>query len=150
MTAQASTAAQTSLVLKRVFSVPREKVFEAWNNPEMLKQWLAPAGYSTPEAEVDLRVGGRYRVVMRHDEKGAVHTAVGEYREITSPERLVFTWMWEEGDQHEMLITIDFREEGGSTEMIFKHERFASTEDRTNHEQGWTSSFEKLSALISA
>ena len=150
MTAPASTAAQTSLIMKRSFPAPRDKVFDAWTDPEMMKQWLAPVGYSTPEAEADLRVGGRYRVVMKHDEKGATHTAVGEYREIKRPERLVFTWSWEEGDRHEMLITIELRDQGGSTEMVFKHERFASEESRTNHEQGWTSSFEKLAQCVSA
>jgi uncharacterized protein YndB with AHSA1/START domain len=134
--------------MKRIFSAPREKVFEAWTNPEMMNQWLAPVGYSTPEAEADLRTGGRYRVVMKHDEKGATHTAVGEYREVAPPERLVFTWTWEEGDKHEMLITIEFRDQGGSTEMIFKHERFASEENRNNHEEGWASSFEKLAELV--
>ena len=86
-----------ALELTHRFAAPREEVFDAWTNPEVLKRWWAAAPtWSTPLAEIDLREGGRYRLSMRTD-VGEVHTVGGEYREIRPPERLAYTWAWEEG-----------------------------------------------------
>ena len=91
------TEREVALELTHRFGAPRERVFEAWTNPDVLKRWWAAAAtWETPLAEVDLREGGGYRLSMKTDE-GDVHTVYGEYREIRPPERLSYTWSWEEG-----------------------------------------------------
>lgn len=86
--------AETSLKITRRFDASREKVFKAWTDPQALKKWFAPADtYETPAAEVDLRVGGRYRIVMKSRD-GEEHRVGGAHREIRAPEKLVFAWGW--------------------------------------------------------
>jgi len=86
---------ETRLSLTRTFSAPREKVFRAWTDPEELKKWWGPPGYSTPTADVDLRVGGAYRFGMMELPDGEVFYLAGTYREVRPPEKLVYTWNWE-------------------------------------------------------
>lgn len=137
--AESARKPETTLYLKRTFPAPRLRVFEAWTNPEVMKSWFCPGeDYSTPLAEVDLRVGGRYRVAMKSHARNTVHTATGVYREIKSPERLVFTWCWEgEPENGESIVTLEFRDLGGSTELHLIHEHFPSEEVRHEHEKGW-------------
>ena len=90
---------EIALELSHRFAAPREKVFEAWTDPEVLRRWWAAAPtWDTPLAEVDLREGGSYRLSMRTD-TGEVHTVRGEYTEVRPPERLAYTWAWEEGPE---------------------------------------------------
>src|SRR6202167_6654402 len=89
---------ETSLRLQRTYDAPAEDVFDACTNPEVLRRWWkANLAWITPVAEVDLRVGGRYRISMEDPENGTKHTAVGEYSEVSRPTRLVYSWQWEEG-----------------------------------------------------
>ena len=100
---------ETILILKHVFSAPRQKVFDAWTQPALLKQWFAPSDeFDNPVVDVDLRVGGKYRIIMRHVPKNVQHAAIGEYREIRPPERLVFTWAWEGGNEAKCLLLLSF------------------------------------------
>lgn len=86
-----TTTQETTLQIKRTFAAPREKVFQAWTDPAALKRWFGPSDdFSTPVAEVDLRVGGRYRIHMKSPD-GQPHTVHGVYREVTPPAKLVFT-----------------------------------------------------------
>jgi len=149
-TAVATPSTETTLITKRTFAASRNKVFEAWTTPEMLKQWFtASAEYESPLAEVDLRIGGRFRMAMQHIAKGTTHTATGVYREIKPPDRLVFTWEWEgETVNGQSLVTVELREVGTSTEMIFKQEFFPSKKIRDDHEQGWTGCFGNLARII--
>jgi uncharacterized protein YndB with AHSA1/START domain len=88
---------EVALELTHRFAAPREQVFDAWTNPDVLKRWWAAgATWETPLAEIDPREGGSYRLSMRTDE-GEVHTVFGKYREVRPPERLAYTWTWEEG-----------------------------------------------------
>ena len=84
-----SISPDTTLQLKRTFEAPRERVYRAWTDPEEMKNWAAPSEDYEVAAVVDLRVGGKYRIQMTHRD-GAVHTAHGEYREVSPPEKLVF------------------------------------------------------------
>ncbi|MDH3458647.1 MAG: SRPBCC domain-containing protein, partial [Gemmatimonadota bacterium] len=95
-----------------------------------------------------LKVGGRYRLAMRSAE-GKSHTAVGTYREIVRPTRLVYTWSWEEGGSNteETLVTVEFNAVGGATEVVLTHERFATAESRDDHLRGWTSCVDRLEAI---
>ncbi|MBM2846979.1 MAG: Activator of Hsp90 ATPase 1 family protein [Bacteroidetes bacterium] len=149
-TTVATPSTETTLIMKRTFAVPRSRVFEAWTKPEMLKQWFtASAEYVSPLAEIDLRIGGRFRMAMKHITKGTTHTATGVYREIRPPDRLVFTWEWEgETENGQSLVTIELRDAGASTEMIFKQEFFPSKKIRDDHEKGWTGCFGNLTRLV--
>ena len=152
-----ATTEQTTLQIKRTFRASREQVFQAWTNPEALKKWFGPTDdFTTLVAEVDLRVGGRYRIQMKAP-NGEDHTVVGTYREIQAPAKLVFTWSWEagggcggsEGDGPlETLVTVELNEKGAETEVVLTHERFPNAESRDKHNEGWTGCLSRLGNAI--
>ena len=148
--APTSQTAPVTLRLTRSFAAPREKVFRAWTDPEALKQWAAPGDLTTPLAEVDLRVGGRYRIHMRTPD-GTAHKVTGVYQTVDPPRRLVYTWFWEnKPEQGDTLVTVEFHERGSATEVTLTHERFPSGDVRDRHEQGWMGCLEKLGALLAS
>jgi uncharacterized protein YndB with AHSA1/START domain len=138
----------TSLRISRLIQAAPETVFGAWTQPAQLKQWSAPEGITLEAAEVDLKIGGRYRLAMRTAE-GEAHTAVGTYREIVRPTRLVYTWSWEGNDPagDETLVTVEFNAVGGATEVVLTHERFTTAESRDDHLQGWNSCLDRLETV---
>jgi uncharacterized protein YndB with AHSA1/START domain len=133
--------------VRRVFDAPPERVFRAWTTPDELTRWHAPAGMTCYLAEVDLRVGGRYRIGMR-DPSGGEHVTVGTYRVIDPPRRLAFSWRFETTEDHagngETLVTIECIPSGTGTELVLTHEGFLNEDARTAHEHGWTEIVEKL------
>jgi uncharacterized protein YndB with AHSA1/START domain len=131
------------LQLRRTFQAPRERVWRAWTSAEELKRWHAPAPLTTPDAQVDLRVGGKYLIAMRAPD-GAEHRAIGVYREIDPPKKLVFTWTWEGGTLGETLVTVEFFDRGPATELVLTHERFPNDEERDRHQDGWSKVLDKL------
>lgn len=135
----------TSLQVSRRIRADAETVFRAWTDPEELRQWSCPEGATVEDAQVDLRVGGKYRVRMKGSE-GEIHTAVGVYRAIEPARRLVYTWDWEEDDHKigESLVTVEFKKRGDATEVILTHERFPNGEATKAHEKGWTSCLNRL------
>lgn len=139
-----------ALNLRRTFKAPRERVFRAWTDPEMLAKWWGPETRSCPFAELDPRPGGRWRTCMR-DQDGDEAWVQGVYREVDPPARLVFTWAWEDKGVpgHETLVTIDFLDRDGATEMIFTHEGFETEDGRNLHNEGWTSSLVCLEQTLS-
>lgn len=146
--AQSTSAAKPALKITRGYSCPREKVFRAWTDPEIMKRWFAPSDeFSVSEAEVDARISGRYRIVMRAPD-GEYHRVGGVYRECSPPARLVFTWAWESTPERESLVTVEFKDLGKSTEVILTHERFADEEARDKHEQGWNGCIARLERLL--
>ena len=142
---------ETTLYLKRTFAAPRQKVYEAWTKPEVIRQWFAAApDMEGTTAEIDLRVGGTYRIGMRNIPKNIHHTARGVYKEIVPNERISFTWSWEERpDEPESLVTIEFRDAGNSTEMNLTHSRFVSKQRRDEHEGGWNGCFVRMEKIFS-
>jgi uncharacterized protein YndB with AHSA1/START domain len=144
-----STKTDTSLRLSRVIQGDPDTVFRAWTEPAQLERWSCPEGLTVGDAQVELRVGGRYRLRMRGPE-GQVHTAVGMYREIVRPHRLVYTWQWEEEDHAvgETLVTVEFNDLDGSTELVLTHELFPNTEATSDHQEGWTSCLDRLERLF--
>lgn len=140
--------ARTSLRLTRFFKAPRQKVFEAWTNPDLLRRWMGPAEVTVTSAEVTPKVGGGYRIEMFKPEAGTRWIASGAFREIVPGEKLVMTWGWDRPDRYETLLTVLFAEKDGGTELTLLHERFATEEDLGGHEHGWTGSLEKLSAVV--
>ena len=138
----------TALTLRRTFQASRERVFRAWTSPEEMKRWKGPGDRTTPIVEVDLRVGGAYRVHMRTPD-GNEARLVGVYREIDPPKKLVYTWTWETSpEMGETLVTVEFFERGRATEVVLKHELFPAAEARDKHEQGWCGSLDKLAAIL--
>lgn len=136
-----------TLQLRRTFRAPRERVFRAWTSPEELKRWHAPPPSTTPLVELDLRVGGKYRIHMRAPD-GAEHHAVGVYREIDPPKKLVFTWSWEGGDMNDTLVTVEFLDRGATTELVLTHELFPNDDVSAKHEAGWSAALDKLAQVL--
>lgn len=140
--------ATLTLVLKRTIAVPRARVFDAWTTPEVMRQWFCPnESFSVDIAEVDLRVGGTFRIGMRRPDN-KVHVATGIYREIRKPEKLVFTWSWEH-DPMDTLITLTFNDLGNTTELVLKHEALPDVPRRDDHEHGWNGCLNHLDGFLS-
>ena len=140
----AELAARPSLTLKRRFNAAPEKVYAAWADPQKLVQWFGPASVreDSVKAEIDLRVGGSYRISF--DANGQYNQVGGVYREVVPNERLVFTWAWHSTPERESLVSISIRPEGSGTLLTFHHAQFADTKARDNHERGWTEFLVKL------
>lgn len=146
------TGSEPTLVITRMFDAPREAVWAAWTDPKQIVQWSGPQNFTVPHWEADARVGGAWRLCMNSPEYGDLWQH-GVYHEITPPERLVFTFAWEErgGDpEHVMLITLTFADVAGKTEMRFHQVPFASVESRDSHDHGWSECFDKLAAHLEA
>ena len=143
-----STTTDTSLRLTRIIIAEPKAVFDAWTRPEQLNQWSAPEGMDVA-AEVDLRVGGRYRLRMTNAD-GEVFTATGEYREIEPSRRLSYTWSWEEtgNDHYETLVTVEFHDRDGATEVVLTHELFPDAGIAGKHSEGWTSCLNRLEVVF--
>jgi uncharacterized protein YndB with AHSA1/START domain len=151
----ATTASDRDLVITRVIDAPREKVFKAWTDPELLKQWFAPLPYTTPIAELDVRPGGANLIVMR-DPQGNDLPNRGVYLEVVKNERLVFTnaytKAWEPSEKPFMTVILTFEDESGKTKYtaLVRHWTVA---DRETHEkmgfyQGWGQCADQLEALV--
>jgi uncharacterized protein YndB with AHSA1/START domain len=128
-----------TLRIERTFDAPAERVFDAWTSEEVMRRWFhANAAWDTPVAEVDLRVGGALRLVMRDPAEGVEHGANGRYLEIDRPRRLAFTWVWDR-DGRETLIELDFEEEpDGATTVHLTHSGLVDVEAVRDHDDGWT------------
>jgi len=146
-------AARPELTMVRSFAAPRELVFRAWTEPQMLGRWSCPRGFTLPFAESDISEGGAYRTCMRGPD-GTDHWLGGVYREIASPSRLVFTHSWLDEDgrpEHETLVTVTFEETpDGATRMRFNQAFFPTESSRDGHRGGWSESFDKLDDLLAA
>jgi uncharacterized protein YndB with AHSA1/START domain len=141
----------SAIRIERTFRAPAGAVFEAWTSAEMLRRWYPPgADWETPVAEVDLRVGGELRLVMR-DPNGEEFGGGGEYREITPPTRLVFTWTWDRADagQETQLVEVDFTERSdGTTTVVLTNRGLRDEASRESHRDGWEGSFDNLDRLL--
>jgi len=138
---------ETALELKRVLPASRERVFAAWTRTDLIKKWFAPGNMQTPVAEIDLRVGGNYRIVMQNAD-GETHSPSGAYEEIIPDEKLVFTWKWQDSDLVTR-VTIILTELGAErTELILRHEGFPAEEIRDRHDEGWTGCLANLEAVL--
>jgi uncharacterized protein YndB with AHSA1/START domain len=139
------------LELKRVLEAPRERVFSMLTEPTELAKWWGPQGFTTPEIELDLSVGGGYRVAMQPPDGDVFHLS-GEFLEIDLPHRLVYTFRWDEPlpDDRETVVMLSLNALGDATEVSLSQGEFATEERLTLHRRGWTDSFEKLRELVEA
>ena len=134
----------TTLRMERTFQAPAQAVFDAWTSEEVMRRWWhAEHDWETTVAEVDLRVGGEVRVVMRDPSKDVEYGGGGRYVEIDPPRRLVFTWIWDDYDKRQ-LIEIDFDETDGATTVRFTHSDLWDEEAVRSHEDGWGKAFDNL------
>jgi uncharacterized protein YndB with AHSA1/START domain len=136
-----------TLRLERRILAPRERVFDAWTRPELLKHWSAPEGLTVEEGEQDVRAGGSWRVVMVEPD-GARHEAFGTYTEVSPPDRLVYTHAWkhEGASTAETVLTLEFFDDGDgdATRLVLTQTGFTSTGSRDGHGEGWSSSLNQL------
>ena len=136
--------------VSRVIDAPREEVFRAWTEPDQIRQWWGPGEFTCPEAEVDLRPGGSYRLAMQPT-AGDPFIVGGTYREVEPPLRLVYTWRWETGpaaDGSESLVTVEFQAREGQTELILTHTEFPESHGPAPYQMGWEGGLDKFEALF--
>lgn len=142
-------AVDTTYRVKRTFTAPVQKVYDAWTNPRILKEWFRVGNdWTTPVCEVDLRVGGKYRLGMQSPDKDFPFVVQGTYKEIQPPQKLSFTWAWEGQEEDETLVTVYFRAMGDSTELELIHEQFPNKEEQEKHGQGWMGCLEQLQRAL--
>jgi uncharacterized protein YndB with AHSA1/START domain len=142
----AAEATDRELVITRIFDAPRSFVFKVWTEPEHLMHWWGPKGFTLPTCAMNFRPGGVYRFCMRSPE-GADHWLRGVYREIVEPERLVFTYAWEDtqgNPGHETLVTVTFADHAGKTKLTLQQAVFESVTACEEHQSGWGSCLERL------
>lgn len=153
-----STIADRTLTLTRIIDAPPAKVFEAWTNPELLKQWFAPKPWTTPKVEVDLRPGGRCNFTMRGPD-GQEDPNEGVYLEVVPNRKLIFTDAFTEGFVPKdgapfMVATITLEDAPGDKTKYTAVARHWTTETREQHEkmgfhEGWGVCADQLNALVS-
>ncbi|MDX6607157.1 MAG: hypothetical protein QOD14_1697 [Solirubrobacterales bacterium] len=136
--------------IERTFDAPAEHVFDAWTSPEVIERWFRPGpDWKKPSAEVDLRVGGTIRVVMRAP-SGAAVEASGEYTEIDRPNRLAFTWTFEDDPSNQQLIELEFTERDGATYVLFVNSNISQEERRDQQYEGWLACIDNLERALAA
>jgi uncharacterized protein YndB with AHSA1/START domain len=140
-----------TLVIERPFQAPAQAVFDAWTSEEVMRRWFhGQHGWETPEAQVDLRLGGAVRVVMRDPDEDVEYGGGGHYTEIDPPTRLVFTWTWDNESDRETLIELDFKEVEGVTTVRLTHSSLRDQESVLSHEGGWSAAFDNLEQALEA
>ncbi|HEX3239381.1 MAG TPA: SRPBCC domain-containing protein [Solirubrobacterales bacterium] len=137
-------------LIERTFKAPAERVFDAWTSEEVMRRWFhGEHAWQTPVAEVDLRLGGNVRVVMRDPDKGEEHGGGGHYTEIDPPRRLAFTWTWDDDEEsRETLIELDFEEVDGATPVRLTHSNLRDQESVLSHEGGWSNCMDNLERAL--
>ena len=136
-----------SLQVRRLISAPRERVFRAWIEREALQQWFRPGGVEVKVSRLEAHVGGSYQFETKASDGTRVVTT-GKYLEIRFPEKLVFTWATNATENKETLVTVEFIEQGASTEVILTHDRLASGVVMARHQQGWESILDRLASVM--
>lgn len=135
-----------ALHLRRRLSAPREDVFRAWTEPEALKRWWCPTGWVPAEVDVDLRVGGTYRIGMRRVDGGQSVYVRGRFLEVNSPEKLTYTWRWENAfeEMPQTQVTVQFFDSGGTTELVLTHENLPEIPICLRHRAAWIAALARI------
>jgi uncharacterized protein YndB with AHSA1/START domain len=136
--------------IERTFDAPVEDVFDAWTSEEVIRRWFIPAeGWKEPSAEVDLRVGGTVRVVMR-DPDGEPVEAWGEYTLIERPHRLAFTWTFADDPSNQQMIELEFTERDGVTTVLFVNSDISEERRRDAQYDGWSTCFDEMERVLAS
>jgi uncharacterized protein YndB with AHSA1/START domain len=137
-----------ALRIERSFDASAEDVFDAWTSPEVMRRWLhAGPDWDTPVAEVDLRVGGAVRIVMRRPD-GRTAGARGEYTVIDRPHRLVMTWTFDDAPSNQQLVELAFSEAEGTTTVVLVNRDISTDERRQSQNEGWRLCLDELERLL--
>lgn len=147
-----STPSDRELVITAVLDAPRRLVFEAATRPEHVKRWWGPRNTTVTVCEIDLRPGGAWRYVIRDNTTGREDGFSGVYREITPPERIVYTEGWEGMPGHDYLVTAILEEKNGKTTLTSRLQ-YKSVQDRDGHvnsgmEKGMRETYDRLGELL--
>ncbi len=132
-----------SLVLRRIFAAPRERVFRAWIEPEALERWFRPKGLAVTVLALDARAGGSFRFEAENG-----HAIFGTYLRVERPEKLVFTYSGDAIQGQETVVTLDFLDQGSLTEVVLTHDGL-SADLRALFEGGWPSLLDALALVLS-
>ncbi len=137
----------TALTLSRIIRAPHERVFAAWTDPALLKKWWGPGPVSCPEAHVDLREGGEYRLANLETD-GSIVWISGRFQRVREPEELVYTWSVSIVPGAPTLVRVMFLPHLEGTRLELSHERFALDAIRDMHAEGWGGCLDKLEDLL--
>jgi uncharacterized protein YndB with AHSA1/START domain len=137
-----SQEAENKIVIRKLIPASREEVFAAWTDPESLRLWMCPGDVLWAEAQLDVRVGGSYRILMKG--KGQDYDHTGVYRVVEPPSKLVFTWISKGTDDQTTLVTVEIFQRGDQSELVLTHERFPTPEQAKRHQGGWGQIADKL------
>jgi len=143
---QTEPISDTAIKVTCVFKAKPERVFDAWTQADQLARWFGPSsefGCETPE--FDCRVGGNYRLRLIAPD-GDIYCVFGKYLELDRPNRLAFTWQWEEStsDKGESHVSIEFIPDNEGTRLVIVHDRLASIDSRESHGSGWIGCLSRL------
>lgn len=142
--AAAAAAERPSLTLRRHYRATADKVWRAWTDPQALKHWFGPDEIvAVPIAEIDLRVGGRFRVAMLAAD-GETHDVSGTYLEVEPQRKLVFSWAWRSTPERESRVTVRIEPDDQGCELVLLHEQFFDEAAREGHTHGWSGALAKL------
>ena len=134
--------------IERTFAASAEAVFDAWTSPEVMRRWLhRGSDWETPVAEVDLRVGGGVRVVMRKPD-GSEGESRGEFTLIDRPHRLLMTWTFDDDPSNEQLIELSFWESDGATTVLMVNSDISTDERRDAQDWGWRRCLDELARVL--
>ena len=145
----ANPASSLTLIVRRTIRASAEKLFAAWTEPSQLKCWWGPQGVRCIDVQLDLRVGGGYRIGNELPD-GTVIWIAGEFELIAPPRKLVFSWRIEGTNSAPERVTVQFEPHEDSTEVIVTHQRIASDDLRERHNQGWIGCLEALKEYAEA
>jgi uncharacterized protein YndB with AHSA1/START domain len=140
---------QLNLEVRRTFAASRERVFAAWTQRDQYCQWMGratPPRSTVEHLEFDPRPGGRF-AISNTSPTGVTKQVHGEFREITPPKKIVFTWQ-PSNLEAGTLVTVEFFERGDKTELVLTHIGFLTAEDRDGHNNGWNACFDSLAAIL--
>jgi uncharacterized protein YndB with AHSA1/START domain len=144
-------AADQQVLITRIFEAPRERVFQAWIDPDQVAAWFGPEGMDTPRdrINIDPRVGGRYELAMVHG-GGAEHAVGYEIVELVEPELIVLRSdpMPEVGMPEPTVVRVEFHDHGPKTRMTLSDAPYPR-EARGHAEAGWSAAFDKLAGVVS-
>jgi uncharacterized protein YndB with AHSA1/START domain len=144
----AATKQKPTITIVRKFKAAPEKVWRAWTDAQTMTQWFAPGDAFSVLAEADVRVGGRYRIVMKAPD-GEEHDVSGIYREVHPKRKLVFTWAWKSTPERESLVSVELRAAGSGTELTLTHAQFFDAAARDRHQHGWDGCIGRLEHMLS-
>lgn len=147
-----SKTTKRELTIVRVFQAPRAMVWRVWTDPEHLMKWWGPTHHPATHLSMDVRPGGKWRNCLRSVETGKELWQHGIFHEVVQPERLIFSFVWEEEGERgfENLVTITLADQGGKTLLTLHQAPFQSVGERDGHGEGWGSSFDRLADYLQA